>query len=146
MFIYHYSLLLSVMPSLCVLYYVYLTLFLSLYLFVLLLYSITLPYYISNNLRLSTFILVIQFEYSQKSELEEVSLLGSGCGTVGRVVASNTRGLWFECSHWQNLYWIFVYLFTISCIENTKINKKRPRMAHFFKKEIYLQNFPPCRL
>ena len=28
---------------------------------------------------------------------------GSGCGSVGRAVASNTRGLRFESSHWQNL-------------------------------------------
>ena len=25
--------------------------------------------------------------------------MGSGCGSVGRAVASNTRGLWFESSH-----------------------------------------------
>ena len=29
--------------------------------------------------------------------------LGSGCGSVGRAVASNTRGLRFETSHRQNL-------------------------------------------
>ena len=28
----------------------------------------------------------------------------SGCGSVGRVVASDTRGPQFESSHWQNLY------------------------------------------
>ena len=28
-------------------------------------------------------------------------LLGSGCGTVGRAVASNTRDLWFESQHRQ---------------------------------------------
>ena len=27
---------------------------------------------------------------------------GSGCGSVGREVASNTRCLWFEYSHQQN--------------------------------------------
>ena len=31
-------------------------------------------------------------------------LLGSGCGSVGRAVASDTRGPWFESSHGQNLY------------------------------------------
>ena len=30
-------------------------------------------------------------------------LSGSGCGSVGRAVASNTRGPWFESSRWQNL-------------------------------------------
>ena len=34
---------------------------------------------------------------------ELVCWLGSGCGSVGRAVASNTRGLRFETSHWQNL-------------------------------------------
>ena len=33
-------------------------------------------------------------------------LLGSGCGSVGRAVASDTRGPRFESRHWQNLYWI----------------------------------------
>ena len=61
--------------------------------------------------------------------------LGSGCGLVGRAVASDTRGPWFESSQWQNVCWTIVYLFTIKCIENTKINKKRPGMAHFFKKQ-----------
>ena len=28
--------------------------------------------------------------------------LGSGCGSVGRPVSSDTRGLRFESSHWQN--------------------------------------------
>ena len=28
---------------------------------------------------------------------------------------------------------LFVYLFIINCIEKTKINKKRPGMAHFKK-------------
>ena len=60
-------------------------------------------------------------------------LVGSGCGSVGRAVASNTRGLRFESSHWQNLYCTFVYLCNISCIEKTIINKKRPGMAHFLK-------------
>ena len=36
------------------------------------------------------------------------------------------------------IYWTFVYCQL--CIEKTKIKKKRPRMAHFFKKE-YLPYF-----
>ena len=31
-------------------------------------------------------------------------LLGSGCGSVGRVVASITKGPWFESSHRQKNY------------------------------------------
>ena len=38
---------------------------------------------------------------------------GSGCGAVGRVVASDTRGPEFESSHWQLLLNIYLVL-TIS--------------------------------
>ena len=31
--------------------------------------------------------------------------MGSGCGSVGRAVASNTRGPRFESSHWQSFNW-----------------------------------------
>ena len=31
---------------------------------------------------------------------------GGGCGSVGRAVASNTRGLWFESSHRQKIIFI----------------------------------------
>ena len=40
---------------------------------------------------------------------------GSGCGSVGRAVASETRGPRFESSHRQ----IFIYiehLFTVNCV------------------------------
>ena len=50
-------------------------------------------------------------------------------------VASNTRGPRFESSHRQNLYQTFVYLFTISCIEKTKINEKRGRVWPTLKKK-----------
>ena len=30
--------------------------------------------------------------------------VSSGCGSVGRAVTSNCRGLWFESSHWQKNY------------------------------------------
>ena len=58
---------------------------------------------------------------------------GSGCGSVGRAVNFNTRGPRFDSSHWQNF---IEHLFIINCIEKTKINKKRPGMAHFFKKKV----------
>ena len=38
--------------------------------------------------------------------------LGSGCGSVGRAVAYDSRGPWFESSHLQNSY----RTFTIKCI------------------------------
>ena len=57
--------------------------------------------------------------------------LGSGFGSVGRAVASDTRGPQFKSSHRRN----FIHVFTINCIEKTKIKKKRPGMARFVKKE-----------
>ena len=59
---------------------------------------------------------------------------GSGCGSVGRAVAFDTRGPRFDSSHRQNF---IEHLFIINRIEKTKINKKRPGMAHF-KKTIVL--------
>ena len=41
------------------------------------------------------------------------------------------RGPRFEFSHWQTLY----YLYIVSYIENDKIKKKRPGMAHFKNQE-----------
>ena len=58
--------------------------------------------------------------------------MGSGCGSVGRVVASNSRGPQFESSHWQH----FILNIIVNCIEKTKIKKQRPGMAHFFKKRV----------
>ena len=54
---------------------------------------------------------------------------GSGCGSAGRAVAFDTRRPRFDSSHRQNF---IEHLFIINCIEKTKINKKRPGMAHFF--------------
>ena len=58
--------------------------------------------------------------------------LGSGCGSVGRVVASNIRGPLFESSNWQN--------FIVNCIKKTKIKKKRPGMAHFCLKMSFIRS------
>ena len=38
--------------------------------------------------------------------------LGSGCGSVGRAVASDTRGLQFESSHRQK----FIFILNISLL------------------------------
>ena len=56
----------------------------------------------------------------------------SGCDSVGREVDSDTRGPQFECSYRQILYWT---LFSVNCIEQTRIKKKRPGMAHFLEEE-----------
>ena len=50
--------------------------------------------------------------------------LGSGCGSVGRAVASDARGPRFKFSN-QPTFIADIYLFT------TKIKKKRPGLAHF---------------
>ena len=60
-------------------------------------------------------------------------VMGSGCGSVGRAVVFDTRGLRFDSSHRQNF---IEHLFIINCIEKTKINKKRPGMAHFKKQQL----------
>ena len=40
-----------------------------------------------------------------------------GSGSVGRALASNSRGPRFESSHWQKLH----SMFTFNCIETTKL-------------------------
>ena len=59
-------------------------------------------------------------------------LLDSGCGSVGRAVASRAKGPQFESSHWQT-FKMDIHLFTFNCIEKTKIKKKRAGMADFLK-------------
>ena len=44
---------------------------------------------------------------------------GSGCDSVGRAGASDTRGPRFEYSHWQILY-----ILSVNCIEKAQKNKK----------------------
>ena len=45
-----------------------------------------------------------------------IIIKGSGCGSFGRAVAPNTRGLWFKSSHRQ-------IVSTINCIEKTNVKK-----------------------
>ena len=59
----------------------------------------------------------------------------SGCGSVGRAVASDIRGPRFESSLRQTFINIEQLLYTVNCVlKRRKIEKKRPGMAHFFKK------------
>ena len=57
---------------------------------------------------------------------------GSGCDLVGRVVASDTRGPWFDSSHLQTFISNIYFLSTI--LKRGKTKKKRPEMVNFFKK------------
>ena len=59
-------------------------------------------------------------------------LLGSGCGSVGRAVASDTRGPQFESSH-RRTFIKNIYLPIVNCTEKTKIKKKRPGTFHLKK-------------
>ena len=61
---------------------------------------------------------------------------GRGCGTVGTAVVYDARGPQFESSHRQT-FMSDIYLYTVNCIEKTKIKKRRPIMAHL--KIIYNQ-------
>ena len=54
----------------------------------------------------------------------KITNLGSGCGAVGRAVASDTRDPWFESSHGQNLYVVS------TALKRQKERKKRPGMVH----------------
>jgi len=53
----------------------------------------------------------------------------SGCGTVGRAVASKSRGPGFESSHRQLL--LNIYLLLTDCRKDETKEKKRSGMAHF---------------
>ena len=54
---------------------------------------------------------------------------GGGCGAVGRVVATDIHSL--NPVIWQTLY----YLYSVNCIEKTKIKRKEDRNGPFFKKD-----------
>ena len=65
-------------------------------------------------------------------DLPKLVKQGSGCGAVGRAVASYTRGPRFESSHRQKF---IEHLFTVNCIEKTKIKKKEAGNGPFFFKK-----------
>ena len=58
--------------------------------------------------------------------------LGSGCGSVGIAVASNTRGPRFESSHRQTFIFNICLLWTV--LKSRKLRKNRPGMAHLKSK------------
>ena len=63
----------------------------------------------------------------------------SGCGSVGKAVAFESRRPVIESSHRQNLY----LTFTVNGIEKTKIKKKRPGFGPYFNECHMNQNFLP---
>ena len=68
----------------------------------------------------------------------------SGWGSVGRAMASDSRGPRFQSSH-QQTFVSDIYLFTINCIEKMKMKKKWPGIAHYlensFLSKLRLANF-----
>ena len=57
---------------------------------------------------------------------------GSGCGSVGRAVAFDIIGPWFDSSHRQNLYWTFVCLLS-AVLKRRKYIKKEAGNGPLFK-------------
>ena len=54
--------------------------------------------------------------------LLNINAMGSDCGAVGRAVASNTRGPWFESSHRQLL--LNIHLLLTVCRKDKNKEKK----------------------
>ena len=54
-------------------------------------------------------------KYAVRAVYQNSDASGSGCGSVGRVVASDTRGPRFKFSHWQKIIYM-EQLFTVNCV------------------------------
>ena len=68
---------------------------------------------------------MIQTEYIQ----------GSGCGSVGSAVASDTRGPQFESSHWQKFIYILNYCLLSTVYRKDENKEKRGRGWPIFSKK-----------
>ena len=67
-------------------------------------------------------------------KIVQIVQMGSGCGAVGRAVASDTRGPGFESSHRQLL--LNIYLLLTVCRKDENKGKEAGN-GHFFKKNLY---------
>ena len=78
----------------------------------------------------------IKIRVSQIKLWIEISIWfrGSGCGSVDRAVASDTRDPRFESRHWQTF---IKHLFTVNCVEKTKIKRKEAGNGPFFLKKTW---------
>ena len=63
--------------------------------------------------------------------VQDLTILGSDCGSVGSAVASDTRGPQFESSHRRIFF--TERLSIANCVEKTKIKKKEAGNGPFFK-------------
>ena len=61
---------------------------------------------------------------------------GSGCGSVGRAVTSDTRGPQFKSSHRQKNYLHIEHLFTVNCVLKRRKEEKEAGNGPFFKTKI----------
>ena len=66
--------------------------------------------------------------------------VGSGCGSVGRAVASDTEVRGSNPVIGKNLFIYCTFVYCQLCIEKTKMKKKRPGWP-IFKKCIVRENF-----
>ena len=64
--------------------------------------------------------------------------MGSGCGSVGRAVASDTRDLWFKSRHLQN----FIYQIIYQLFNRKDENKEKEAGNGPFKKEVLNFSWP----
>ena len=55
--------------------------------------------------------------------------MGCGCGTVDIAIGSDTRGPWFESSHWQ----LLINKFTVNCFQKDENKEKEARTGQFKK-------------
>ena len=82
------------------------------------------------------------FGEKKKATNKISKLKGSGCGSVSRAVASDSRGPRFESRHRQKFK---LNIFTVSCVERTKIKKKEAGKGPF-KKNIWQWILLLCHL
>ena len=68
-------------------------------------------------------------------ELTNIFLLGSGCGSVGKAVVSDTRGPRFESSHRRTFYWTLLIQL---CRKDENKEKEAGNAPFFSKKNIFL--------
>ena len=71
--------------------------------------------------------------YQEEGKQRWVKVVGSGCGAIGRAVASNTRGPGFESSHRQLLLNIYLLLTVCRKDEN---KEKEAGNGPFLKKDV----------
>ena len=64
-----------------------------------------------------------------KNHEETLEYIWLWFSSVGRAIASGSRGSWFKYSHRKNLYWTL----TVNCIEKTEIKKKESGNRPFLK-------------